>query len=120
MKKLLVIIAACICMMHFTGCSKNSMNYITANKPSVTGVVEAVYDSHFILYAENAAGYPYGSRWSVTLSPENADSYTDIVIGDEVTFYYDGDAMETDPLQVGTVYAITLKTPADRSQNEQP
>ena len=120
MKKITAYIWILVCMLGLTGCSKNSMNYITANKPSVTGVVEAVYDSHFILYAENAAGYPYGSRWSVTLSPENADSYTDIVIGDEVTFYYDGDAMETDPLQVGTVYAITLKTPADRSQNEHP
>jgi hypothetical protein len=39
-------------------------------------------------------------------------------VGDEIVFYYDGTAMETDPLQVSTVYAITLKTPADRIINE--
>ena len=118
MKKLIAVLLACLLIVSFAGCDKKSMNYIIANKPSVTGVVEEAYDSHFILYAETAAGYPYGSHWSVTRSPENADSYTDVAIGDEVTFYYDGDAMETDPLQVGTVYAITLKTPADRSENE--
>ena len=31
--------------------------------------------------------------------------------------YHDGNVMETDPLKVGTVYAITLKTPADRTEN---
>ena len=39
-------------------------------------------------------------------------------VGDEVVMYYDGMAMETDPLQVSKVYAITLKTPADRSIND--
>ena len=28
--------------------------------------------------------------------------------------YFDGNIMETDPLQLGTVYAITLKTPENR------
>ena len=35
-----------------------------------------------------------------------------------IVFYYDGMAMETDQLQVSTVYDITLKTPADRMINE--
>ena len=42
------------------------------------------------------------------------DSYTDVLIGDEVVVYFDGNIMETDPLQLGTVYAITLKTPVSR------
>lgn len=119
MKKFFAVVLALLCALGFAGCDKNSMNYIISNYPSVTGVVEEVYDSHFILYAETAEGYPGGSHWSVTLSPENPDSYTDVAVGDEVTFYYDGSAMETDPLQVATVYAITLKTPADRAENEQ-
>lgn len=52
------------------------------------------------------------------MNTENKDSYTEVVVGDEIVFYYDGMAMETDPLQVSTVYAITLKTPADRTQEE--
>ena len=43
-----------------------------------------------------------------------------MVVGDEIVIYYDGPAMETDPLQIGTVYAITLKEPADRTVNEKP
>ena len=53
-----------------------------------------------------------------SLNTENKDSYTEVVVGDEIVFYYDGMAMETDPLQVSTVYAITLKTPANRAEND--
>ena len=52
------------------------------------------------------------------MNVENKDSYTDVVVGDEIVVYYDGSAMETDPLQIATVYAITLKTPTDRNTNE--
>ena len=66
------------------------------------------------MYSETADGYPNGSRWSISLNVENEDSYTDVVVGDEIVVYYDGMAAETDPLEVSTVYSITLKTPADR------
>ena len=69
-------------------------------------------------YAETADGYPNGTRWSISLNVENKDSYTDIVVGDEIVVYYDGMAAETDPLEVSTVYAITLRTPADRAEND--
>lgn len=51
------------------------------------------------------------------MSVENKDSYTNLSVGDEIVVYHDGNVMETDPLKVGTVYAITLKTPADRTEN---
>ena len=38
---------------------------------------------------------------------------TNFNIDDEVIVYYDGDIAETYPMQINTVYAITLKTPAD-------
>lgn len=50
----------------------------------------------------------------MTLNPVYGDSYTDVSIGDGVVVYFDGNIMETDPLQLGTVYAITLKTPVSR------
>lgn len=118
MKKFIALVLALLCVIGMVGCNTKSMNYIIENKPSVTGVVEEVHDDYIIMYSETADGYPNGSRWSVSLNIENKDSYTDIVVGDEIVFYYDGMAMETDPLQVGTVYAITLKTPADRTVNE--
>ena len=98
--------------------SKKTVSNIIENKPSVTGVVEEVHADYVIMYSETADGYPNGSHWNVPLKVENKDSYTDISIGDEIVVYYDGSAMETDPLQISTVYAITLKEPADRNTNE--
>ncbi len=118
MKKLISLVLALVCVLGLVGCHNRSMNYIIENKPSVTGIVEEVHDDYIIVYSEKADGYPNGSNWSISLNVENKDSYTDVVVGDEIVFYYDGMAMETDPLQVSTVYVITLKTPADRTINE--
>ena len=118
MRKLITLALVLVCMIGLVGCNNISMNYIIKNKPSVTGIVEEVHGEYFIMYAETAEGYPNGSRWSVSLNTEKKDSYTDVIVGDEVVMYYDGMAMETDPLQVSKVYAITLKTPADRSIND--
>lgn len=118
MKKWIALALSLICVLGLVGCNKNSMNYIIENKPSVTGIVEEVHDNFVIMYSDTADGYPNGSRWSISLNVENKDSYTDIVVGDEIVVYYDGMAMETYPLQMGTVYAITLKAPADRTENE--
>lgn len=65
------------------------------------------------MYSETMIGYPYGAEIIIPLDVEYKDSYTDVVIGDEIVVYYNGDIMETAPLQLGEVYAITLKTPAD-------
>ena len=118
MKRSIALVLALVCVLGLVGCNTKSMNYIISNKPSVTGIVEEVHEDYFIMYSETAKGYPNGSRWSVSLNTENKDSYTDVIVGDEVVMYYDGMAMETDPLQVSKVYAITLKTPADRSIND--
>ena len=120
MKKLIALILSLSFVLALAGCNNKSMNYIIANKPSVTGIVEEVHDDYVIMYSETAEGYPNGSRWNVPLEVENQDSYTDLVSGDEIVVYYDGSAMETDPLQIATVYAITLKTPANRSTPETP
>ena len=115
MKKLIAFVLVLVCVLELVGCNTKSMNYIIENEPSVTGIVKEVHDDYIIVYSETADGYPNGSNWSISLNAENNDSYTDVVVGDEIVFYYDGMAMETDPLQVSTVYAITLKTPADRN-----
>ena len=113
MKRLTAILLL-VCLFSLMGCSQNSMNYIIQNKPSVTGIAEEVHDDYILLYSDSAAGYPNGSTWSIPLTVENQDSYLDIAVGDEIVVYFDGNVMETSPLQIGTVYAITLKTPAQR------
>lgn len=120
MKKQKVLFVALACVLMLVGCGGRSMNDIISNEPSVTGIVEEVHSGYVLLYSEEAAGYPNGSYWSVPLNAENPDSYTDVVVGDEIVVYFDGNVMETYPLQIGSVYAITLKTPADRGVNENP
>ena len=116
MKKTLLIVLSLLCILCLAGCNTKNMNYIIENKPSVTGIVKEVHESHIILYSETAEGYPNGSTWSISLDVENTDSYTDLVVGDEIVVYHDGNIMETDPLQVGKIYAITLNTPANRTE----
>lgn len=114
MKRFISLILSLTFVLVLAGCNNRSMNYIIENEPSVVGVVEEVHDDYVIMYSETAEGYPNGSRWSISLTVESKDSYADPVVGDEIVVYYDGNVMETDPLKVGTVYAITLKTPANR------
>lgn len=118
MKMRIMFVLAVVCMLALAACNTKSMTYIVENKPSVTGIVEEVHEGYIIMYSETADGYPNGSKWSVPLKVQNKDSYTDLVVGDEIVMYYDGMAMETDPLQVSNVYAITLKTPASRMVQE--
>ena len=118
MKKYIALVLALVCVLGLVGCNTKSMNYIIENKPSVIGVVEEVHNDYVIMYSDTADGYPNGSKWQISLNVENKDSYTDLSVGDEIVVYHDGNVMETDPLKVGTVYAITLKTPADRADND--
>ena len=117
MKKRLIIVLSLLCLISFSACDTKSMNYIIENKPNVIGIVEEVHESYIIMYSDSAEGYPYGSRWQISLDVENNDSYTDLIVGDEIVVYHDGNVMESDPLKVGKVYAITLRTPADRNVN---
>lgn len=118
MKKYIALVLALVCVLGLVGCNTKSMNYIIENKPSVIGVVEEVHNDYVIMYSDTADGYPNDSKWQISLNVENKDSYTDISVGDEIVVYHDGNVMETDPLKVGTVYAITLKTPVDRTEND--
>ena len=94
-----------------------SMNDVIENAPSLQGNVTEVHETYMIIHIVTS-GYPYGAGCSVSLTPVYGDSYTDVSVGDEVVVYFDGNIMETDPLQLGTVYAITLRTPSERNGRE--
>ena len=90
-----------------------SMNDIIANAPSVTGIVKDTGEKAILIENEN------GEYW-VSLNVECKDSMVSFSIGDEVVVYFDGMVAESYPMQISTVYAITLKTPADRAENKKP
>lgn len=110
MKKLIAIVLALVCVFSLIGCNNRSMNYIIENEPSIMGIVKETNDNSILIGNED------GEYW-VSLNVENKDSMTHFSIGDEVVVYYDGNIAESYPMQINTVYAITLKTPADRAEN---
>ena len=111
MKKLIALVLALVCALGLVGCNNRSMNYIIENEPSITGIVKETNDNSILIENED------GEYW-VSLNVENKDSMTHFSIGDKVVVYYDGNIAESFPMQINTVYAITLKTPADRTEND--
>lgn len=100
-----------LCM---AGCNNRSMNHIIGNEPSVAGTVKEVHDTYIQIHIKNN-GYPNGADCDVSLDVKNKDGiYSPICVGDEVVIYYDGFIAESSPMQINTVYAITLQTPAKR------
>ena len=110
MKKLVALLLSLICMLGLAGCNNRSMNYIIANEPNITGVVKEANENAILIENET------GEYW-VSLNVENEDSMTHFSIGDEVVVYYDGNIAESYPMQINTVYAILLKEPANRTEN---
>ena len=110
MKKLIALVLALVCVLSLVACNNRNMNDIIANEPNITGIVRKITNDAFLM--ENETG-----EYMVSMDVENKDSMTHFSIGDEVVVYYDGNIAESYPMQINTVYAITLKTPADRAEN---
>lgn len=109
MKKVIALVL--ICLLTLSGCDRRSMNYIIQHEPSIRGIVTETTDTAILM--ENADG-----EYWVSLDVENGDSMTDFTVGDEVVVYFDGNIAETYPMQLNRVYAIILRTPADRTAND--
>ena len=111
MKKLIAVVLLMLLVFSMAGCNNRSMNYITQNEPNITGIVKTITNDAFLMENET------GEYW-VSLKVESKDSMNHFSTGDEVVVYFDGNVAESYPMQINTVYAITLKTPADRVENE--
>ena len=108
MKKAAALVLLLACLLGLAGCTR-TMNDIIAKEPSVKGIVRS-FDRESVVI-ENESG-----TYSVSLNVECKDSITHFEIGDEIVVYYDGKAAEGDPMRIDTVYAITLRTPASRTE----
>lgn len=111
MKNWIAWILTMACVLALAGCGSRSMNDIISHEPSISGIVKTIADDAVLMENET------GEYW-VSLKVENGDSVTHFSIGDEIVVYYDGNIAESYPMQINRVYAITLKTPADRTENE--
>ncbi len=113
MKKIMLLFMTVTLVIFMTACGQRTINDIMQEEPSLTGIVQAVDDAYILLEGRKE-GSAQDSMYRVSLNVENKDSQTHFNLGDEVQVYYNGDIAESDPAQINTVYAILLKTPANR------
>lgn len=111
MKKYFSVLVMVLLIISLAGCSR-SMNYVIGHEPSFVGIVETVTDEYVLVNVnDDDAIYSDHPNVQVSLDVELKDSYLDLTSGDEIVVYYDGTITD------GTaeiVYAITLRTPANR------
>lgn len=118
MKKYIVLVLVLICALGFGGCNNKSMNYVIENEPCFTGVVTEIAEDDYITVSVDACEIVDETGVIIVpLDVELSDSMTYFSVGDEVTVYYDGKYKETSPVELTKVFAITLDTPADRTEN---
>ena len=113
MKKATALLLALACLLTLAACDTRTMNSIIANEPHIEGLVRDTADTAILIANDD------GEYW-VSLNVENSDSMTHFHVGDEVVVYFDGNIAESYPMQINTVYAITLLIPADRAENAHP
>ncbi len=113
MKKWFTGVLALLVLWALPACRGRNLDWIVENEPSIAGVVQEVSEASILIGNESG-------EYCVPLDVENGDSVTHFSVGDEVVVYYDGLIAETSPAQISTVYAITLRTPADRAENDRP
>lgn len=102
MKKWFALLLVLTCLSGLFGCHNKSLAYIIKHELSITGTVKQTSEDSILI--ENESG-----EYFVSLHTESKDSVTDFSIGDEVIVYYDGNIAESYPMQIHTVYAITLR-----------
>ena len=62
MRKYTALFFILVCALELVGCNTKSMNYIIENKPSVTGVVEEVYNDYVIISRGRVTTLAYESE----------------------------------------------------------
>lgn len=104
MKRFFAWMLALVCLLALAGCKQNTDESI-ANEANITGIVKDIADNAILIENED------GEYW-VYPDAENRVSAANLHIGDEVVVSFDGMVAESYPMQIHTVYGITVKTPA--------
>ncbi len=110
MKRFASLLLSALALICLIGCGR-TMNDIISEEPCISGVVSKVSHNTILVDTTDAGQY------LVSLEVLHPDSSTHFSIGDVVNVYYDGTIQETSPMQILTVYAITLQEPGYRESS---
>ena len=104
MKKFLSILLIFVYVITLSGCKNEAgQAYFNAKVLEVNkGFVNVKCLEEF------NSGIPVDEEFSVTKDVVSAKGTPGLNVGDNIRVVFNGDVMESDPLQIGTVYAIYL------------
>lgn len=113
MKKMLSFVMVLACILTWIGCSREPNEDLS----DVNG--RQAYFNATVLELSNGSvkvectepfdsGILIGEKLSVSTDVVAASGAPELAIDDDIRVVFDGDVMESDPLQIGTVFAIYL------------
>ena len=113
MKKMLSFVMALACILTLIGCSREPNEDLSdANRRQAyfnATVLELSNGSVKVECTEPFdSGILIGEELSVSTDVVAASEAPELAIDDDIRVVFDGDVMESDPLQIGTVFAIYL------------
>lgn len=103
-KRWLSVLVVFVCIITLSGC-KNEVGQVYFNA-RVLEVNDGYVDVR-CLEAFNS-GISVDEEFSVTKDVVSAEGVPELNVDDNIRVVFNGDVMESDPLQIGTVYAIYL------------
>lgn len=102
MKRLLSLLLILACMMTLSACEKGQVYFnatvLELNDGSVKVKCTDAFDS----------GISVNEEFSVSTDVVSAKGAPELVVDDHIRVVFNGEIMESDPLQLGTVFAIYL------------
>ena len=113
MKKMLSFVMVLACILTLIGCSREP------NEDLSDANGRQAYFNAIVLELSNGSvkvectepfdsGILIGEEFSVSTDVVAASGAPELAIDDDIRVVFDGDVMESDPLQIGTVFAIYL------------
>ena len=106
MKRWLSILAVLGCIVALSGC-KNETEKRQAYFNAKLLEINKQYVDNRCIKAFNS-GISVDEEFSVTKDVVSAEGVPELNVDDNIRVVFNGDVMESDPLQIGTVYAIYL------------
>ena len=103
MKRLLSILVVFACTIALSGCEEKGQAYFNAK---VLEINKEYVDVRCI--ATFNSGISVDEEFSVTKDVVSEKGAPELNVDDNIRVVFNGDVMESDPLQIGTVYAIYL------------
>lgn len=102
MRRLLSLLLVLVCMMTLLGCEKGQVYFNAIVLESKEGFINVKCTEAF------GSGISVDEEFPVSTNVVASKGVPEITAGDKIRVVFNGEIMESDPLKLGTVFAIYL------------